>query len=115
MPERTTKPRVAHLGVVDVALKLARGTWQARERAIGEQDRVPGILPALVLQAGLRVAAAVLDVAITIAVPVCVDPVQRSSGFQLQLPYQLSIASPALDLIEQDEEERRDVGSSIVW
>src|SRR6266567_5482487 len=114
MPELASQTRAAHLGVVDVALDLTGGTRQARERTIGEQDGVPGVFPALVLQSRLRVAAAVLDVTIAIAVPVCVDPGERSPGFYLQLPYQCNVARPALHLIEQDEEERRGVGSSIV-
>src|SRR5207244_11534313 len=114
MPELTSETRTAHLGVVNVALNFASRTRQTRECAIGEQDGVPGVFPALVLQPRLRVAAAVLDIAIAIAVPVIVDPGERSPGFHLQLPYQCSIAGPALNLIEQDEEERRGVGSSIV-
>src|SRR6266568_9348147 len=112
MPELPSQMRCAHLGVVDIALNFAGGTRQARERAIGEQNGVPGVFPALVHQSCLRVAAAVLDIAIAIAIPIFVDPGERSPGFHLQLPYKLSIASPALDLVEQDEEERRDVSSS---
>src|SRR5256714_5606291 len=66
-----------------------------------------------VVHNSLLVATAVLDIAIAIAVPVCVDPGERSPGFHLQLPYQCNVAGPALNLIEQDQEERRGVGSSI--
>src|SRR6266581_1400841 len=114
MPELSSETRAAHSGIIDIALDLTGGTRQARECAIGEQDGVPGIFPALVLQSRLLVAAAVLDIAITIAVPICVDPGECSPGFHLKLPYKLSIAGPALKLIEQDEKQRRGVGSSIV-
>src|SRR6266702_2716579 len=102
MPELTSETRTAHLGVVNVALNFASRTRQTRECAIGEQNGVPGVFPALVLQSRLRVAAAVLDVTIAIAVPVCVDPGERSPGFYLQLPYQCTVARPALHLIVQD-------------
>src|SRR5712691_2420692 len=114
MPELTSETRTAHLGVVNVALNFASRTRQTREGAIGEQDGVPGVFPALVLQPRLLVAAAVLDIAIAITVPVIVDPGERSPGFHLKLPYKCSVARPALHLIEQDEEERSGVGSSIV-
>src|SRR5713101_5569211 len=114
MPELASETRAAHLGVVNISLNFARGTRQARERAIGEQDGVPGVFPALVLQSRLLVAAAVLDIAIAIAIPIFVDPCECSSGFHLKLPYKLSIAGPALKLIEQNEKQRRGVGTSIV-
>src|SRR5207237_8478405 len=56
--------RTAPLRVIDVALDLACCARQARERAIGERDGVPGVLPAMVLQPRLLVAAVVLDIAI---------------------------------------------------
>src|SRR5260221_8294796 len=82
----------AHLGVVDIALNLTRRARQARERAIGEQDGVPGILPALVLQSRLLVAAAVLNIALPTAVTVCVDPGRGSPGFHPNAPGQLRVA-----------------------
>ena len=75
----------AHLGVVGVALQLAGGAREARQAAVAVGDRVPGVLPALVLEAGLLVAALVGDVAVALQVGVLVDPVQGGArlGFEL--------------------------------
>src|SRR5215831_982851 len=64
----------SHLGVVDIPLQLAGRARRRRQRSVGERDRIPGILPALILEAGLLVAAFVLDVAVAVAVAVLVDP-----------------------------------------
>ena len=47
-------------------------------------DRVPGVLPALVLEAGLLVAALVGDVAVALQVGVLVDPVQGGARLRLE-------------------------------
>ena len=67
-PDLAREPRAAPLRVVDVALDLAGRDRPARERAVGELDRVPAVLPALVDQAGGRVAALVFDVAVAVEV-----------------------------------------------
>ena len=105
----------AHLRVVDVALDLAGRARQLRERAVGEEDRVPRVLPALVLEAGLGVPALVLDVAVAVAVAVA----RRSSASAARASVSSSrtsvgVARPALVLVEQDEEERRRVGAAVV-
>ena len=72
--------RAADLGVVGVALELARRAREARQSAVAVGDRVPGVLPALVLEAGLLVAALVGDVAVALQVGVLVDPVRAPRG-----------------------------------
>ena len=74
VPHLARQPRRPALGVVDVALHLAGRARRRRQRAVGEHDRVPRILPALVVEAGLLVAALVLDVAVAVAIAVVVDP-----------------------------------------
>ena len=59
VPDLAGQPGAAHLGVVGVALQLAGGAREAGQPAVAVGDRVPGVLPALVLQAGLLVAALV--------------------------------------------------------
>ena len=80
--------RGADLGVVDVALQLAGRARRRRQRAVRERDRVPGVLPALVLEAGLLVAPLVLDVAVAVAVAVFVDPGDGRARVPLQLARQ---------------------------
>ena len=57
VPELARQAGSPHLGVVDVALELAGGARRRRNRAIGERDRVPRVLPALVVEPGLLIAA----------------------------------------------------------
>ena len=68
LPDLAGQPCAAHLGVVGVALQLAGRAREARQPAVAIRDRVPGVLPALVLQAGLLVPAPVPDVAVALEV-----------------------------------------------
>ena len=104
----------AHLGVVGVALQLAGRPREAGQRAVAVGDRVPGVLPALVLEAGLLVAALVGDVAVALQVGVLVDPVERGARLVLEVAHELRVAGPALVLVEQDDEQRRRVGGAVV-
>src|SRR5919202_1753871 len=62
--------------VVGVALHLAYGARQRGERPVGVDDRVPGVLPAVVLQPRPRVAGGVLEEAVAVGVAVLLDPLQ---------------------------------------
>src|SRR5665647_2927172 len=64
LPDEPRHASSPHLGVVGVALQLAGGAREARKRAVVVRDRVPRILPALVLKACLLVAPLVPDVAV---------------------------------------------------
>src|SRR5262249_28103970 len=85
-----------------------------REGAVPPHDRVPRVLPALVLETGLGVAALVLDIAVAVAVAEVVDPAERGARRGLELADERRIARPALVLVEQDEEQRRRVGAAVV-
>jgi hypothetical protein len=61
------------LGIEDVALQLARPDRQRRQGPIGLDDRIPRVLPTLVIEP-MRRAGLVLLQAIAIAVAVLVDP-----------------------------------------
>jgi hypothetical protein len=50
VPALACKPRGAPERVVGVTLNLAGRDRRLRERPVGEQDRVPGVLPALVVE-----------------------------------------------------------------
>ena len=104
----------AHLRVVGVALELAGRAREAGQPPVAVGDRVPGVLPALVLEAGLLVAALVRDVAVALQVGVLVDPVQRRPRLALELAHELRVAGPALVLVEQHDVERRGVGAAVV-
>src|SRR5205085_11306875 len=108
-PDLARESRCAHLRVVDVPLDLASRDRALRNRAVGEADRVPRVLPALVLEARLRVSPFVLDVAVPVAIAPLVDPFERRACVRLEVAYERCVSRPALDLVEQDEEERRRV------
>src|SRR5436190_2312297 len=114
LPDETCEPRTAHLGVVRVALELACRTWKARQPAVAVGDRVPRVLPALILEPRLLVAPLVRDVAVPLEVGVLVDPVQRSASLVLELAHELRVAGPPLVLVEQHDVERRGVRIPVV-
>src|SRR5262249_32299774 len=103
----------ANLGVVDVPLDLAGRPRRRRQSAIGVDDRVPRVLPALVVQARLGLPL-VLDVAVAVAVAEAVDPVQRRPSRALQLAGQGGVARPALVLVQKYQEQRRRVCTAVV-
>src|ERR1700733_9766782 len=104
----------APLRVVDVALDLAGRDRSLRERAVGELDGVPAVLPALVDQAGERVAAFVLDVSVAVAIPAVLDPGQSCTGVWLQRPDEVVVAGPTVVLVEEDQEQGGGVRGSEV-
>src|SRR6202034_4449871 len=102
-------PRVVH-----VALDLTGRDRPLGQRAVGELDRVPAVLPALVDQSGGRVAASVLDVPIAIGVPAGLDPGQRRTSMGLERADKLIVARPTVVLVKENQEQRRCVGAPVV-
>ena len=78
------------------------------------RDRVPRVLPALVLEPGLLVAPLVGDVAVALQVGVVVDPGQGRARLLLERSDELGVAGPALVLVEQHDVERRRVDGAVV-
>src|SRR5205814_2731059 len=70
VPDPTGETSASLLGVVYVALDLAGCPRQPGVGPVREEDRVPGVFPALVVQACLRVAALVVDVTVAVTVAV---------------------------------------------
>ena len=114
VPDLARQPGAAHLGVVGVALQLAGGAREAGQASVAVGDRVPRVLPALVLEARLLVAPLVRDVAVALQVGVVVDPGQGGSRRQLQNAHELRVAGPALVLVQEHHEERRRVDRAVV-
>ena len=113
-PDFARQARGAHLGVVGVALQLAGRAREARQAAVAVRDRVPRVLPALVLEPGLLVAPLVGDVAVALQVGVLVDPGQGRARLPLERAHELRVAGPALVLVEQHDVERRRVDRAVV-
>ena len=114
VPHGAGETSAAHLGVVRVALEFARRTREARKRAVAVGDRVPGVLPALVLEAGLLVPALVRDVSVALEVRVLVDPVERSARLVFEVADKSRVAGPSFVLVEQHDVQRRRVGAAVV-
>ena len=104
----------AHLGVVGVALELAGRAREAGQPPVAVGDGVPGVLPALVLEAGLLVPALVPDVPVAHQVGVLVDPVQRRPRLAFELAHEARVTGPALVLVEEHDVEGRGVGGAVV-
>src|SRR6266536_3779886 len=110
LPDLAREPRGAPLGVVGVTLELARRPREPRQTTVSVRDGIPRVFPALVLKAGLLVAALVRDVAVAHQVRVLVDPVQCGARLVLQFVDEPAIAGPALVLVQQHDVQRRCVG-----
>ncbi len=70
LPDLARQACAAAARVVGVPLQLAGRARQLRERSVRELDRIPRVLPALILEPALGVATLVLDVAVTVAIAV---------------------------------------------
>lgn len=93
VPYSTCQPGAAHLGVVGVTLELAGRAREAGQLPVATRDRVPGVLPALVLEAGLLVAALVGDVADSQRISLCVDPVHCGACLGLKGADEVGVAA----------------------
>ena len=103
----------AQPGIVHVALQLAERLWALHQRAVGIDQGVAGILPALVLKSGGRARGVFLK-AVPVAVAVLVDPIQAAlRGRQMTLE-QLAVAGATPGRMQRDQIERRRVRSSVV-
>ena len=115
LPEETRQPRAAQLRVIGVPLQLAGRAREARDPTVAVRDRVPRILPALVLEPRLLVPALVPEVAAAAdQVPVLVDPAQGRARFGFELADEPPVAAPALVLVEQHAVQRRRVSGAVV-
>ena len=114
LPDLARQPRAAQLRVVGVALQLARRAREARELAVAERDRVPRVLPALVLEPGLLVSPPIPDVAGALEIRVLVDPGESRARLDLELAHERTVAGPALVLVEEHDVERRRVHRAVV-
>ena len=114
LPHQSGQASAADLGVVGVALQLARGAREPGQAPVAVGDRVPRVLPALVLQPGLLVARAGRRRTRCPAGRRTRRSSRAPPGPRLQLAHQLRVAGPALVLVEQHHEQRRGVGVAVV-
>ena len=114
LPDAPGQASAAHLRVVGVALDLAGRAREAGQPPVPVGDGVPGVLPALVLEAGLLVPALIPDVPVAHQVGVLVDPVQRRPRLAFELVNEACVTRPALVLVEKHDVEGRGIGGAVV-
>ena len=104
-----------HSGVVGVTLDLAARPRQPGQRPIAKGNRIPRVLPALILETGFLVASLIGDVAIPHPVAIVVEPFEGRAGRLFELADQVAVACPQLVFVEQYQEQRRRVGAAEIW
>src|SRR5215469_11748159 len=112
-PNVARQTRSPYLGIIGIALQLARRSRRRRQRAIGERNRIPGVFPALVLEP-FRVSAFIFDIAITVAIAVLVDPGYGSARFPFQRAHESAVSGPAFVFLKEDQEQGRRVRAPVV-
>ena len=100
-------------GAVGVGLHLHQRHRAAGEGAVGVEDRVVAVLPALVDQA-FGVLPAVLDEAVAVAVAVDLEPGERRLDVGPELEHGGEIAGAVEIGAGEDDEERRGVDAAVV-
>ena len=98
---------------IDVALHLAERDRALRDRAVGVEDRVVGILPALIDQT-LLVGAVILDEAVAIGIARPVDPAQRRFDVGPELAQRLDVAGVLGVEPGQHHEQRRRIHAAVI-
>jgi hypothetical protein len=114
VPDEPREAGTSYLRVVGVALQFAGGPGEAGQSPIPVGDRIPRVLPTLVLEPRLLVAAPIPDVAIAEEVGVVVDPGQGRSRLVLALSDQRAVAGPAFVLVQQDDVQGGGVRAAVV-
>ena len=114
VPDQSREAGASDLRVVGVALELARGPGEPGQPPVPVGDRIPRVLPALVLEPRLLVAAPIPDVAIAEEVGVVVDPGEGGPRLVLALSDQRAVAGPPLVLVQQDHVQGGGVRAAVV-
>src|SRR5262249_2413306 len=95
IPHVPRQPRSTNLSIIGITLNFAGCTGSRRKGAVSKQDGVPGVFPALIVQADIGFFL-VFNVAVAIGVAVAVNPFEGRAGIGLKRADQLCIAGPAL-------------------
>ena len=97
----------------DIALHLAKGDGAARKRTVGVENRVLGILPALIDQTHV-VGALIFDEAVTVGVTRPVDPAQRRFDIGPQFVQGFDVAGVLGIEPRQHDEQRCRIHAAII-
>jgi hypothetical protein len=113
VPALARESRRAPKRVVGVALDLAGRDRRLGTRPVGEQDRVPRVLPALVVEPAGR-APAVLEEAVAVEVALLLDPAHCGASVLFESADEFAVPCPQVVLVEQNEEERGRIVRAVV-
>src|ERR1043166_3371077 len=113
VPERPSQPRGVPLGGVDIALHFAERDGPLCQLAIRVEDRVGGVLPALIDQPRRRLPV-IFNKPIPIGIAVTVDPAQRRRYVRPYPSNCLEIAGAREILPGEHYEQRRRIDTAVV-
>ena len=111
--EPTGGARRQALGGIDIALHLAKRDRPLRQRAVGVEDGVVGVLPALVGEPGLA-AAVIFDEAVAVGVARTVDPAERRLDIGPKLAQRIDVAGVLGIKPGQQHEQRRRIRAAVI-
>ena len=112
-PQHGSQRRAGPPGGVDVALHLAQSDGAMRQRAVGVEDGVVGVLPPLVQQAIGRLPL-ILHEAVPVPVAVAVDPVQGGLDVGPQGVDEGPVAGALVVGASEQDEQRRGIDAAVV-
>src|SRR5262249_61106410 len=106
VPEFAGESRTTTLRVIDVSLDLAGCDRRGCQRSVGKGDGVPRVFPTLILDSGFFVPTLVLNIAITVAVAILIDPSKCCPGFRFEFSDQVGPSRPTFEFVQQNQEQR---------
>ena len=113
-PNLGREPGAALPCVERVPLDLARSDRWLGQASVPEEDRVPGVLPALVRQPLLGVPTVIGDEAGGMLGTALVDPGECRASLRFERLDERRVTGPALVFVEQYKEQRRSVSSPVI-
>ena len=99
LPYLTGQPGTAYLRIVGVALNLTGGPRSTGEGTIMEKDRIPRVLPTLIIQAQSSFAL-IFDVSVAVPISVMINPLKCRTGIRLKGTDKIGVAAPALVFVQ---------------
>ena len=100
-------------GCVHIGLDFDEGDRTLGQPAVGMEDRVAAVLPALIDETLTR-STLVLDEAVAVPIAVAFDPVESRLDMRPQLANSIEIACPLKIFSREHDEERRRIHAAVV-
>jgi hypothetical protein len=111
--QNSRQRRTGPAGGIDIALDLAQSNRAPGQRAVPVEDGIVGVFPALVEQTIARLAV-ILHEAVTVPVPIAVDPQERRLQVRPEGLHEDPVPAPLVVGACQQDEQRRGVHTAVV-